>query len=106
MNSRIKTLRPLLNRCLIKRIVPEQKTKGGIILSEKAAEKDARFGEVIATGPGIHDEKGNVVPLSIKVGDHVLLPEYQGTKVVMEDEHEYLIYKDTEILGVVEEYKH
>ena len=106
MNSRIKTLRPLLNRILVRRILPEQKTKGGIILSEKATEKDARFGEVVATGPGSYDDKGNVLPLSVKVGDRVLLPEYQGTKVTMEDEHEYLLYKDTEILGVVEGYKH
>lgn len=107
MISRINSLKPLLNRCLVKKIVPQQVTKGGIILSEKTAEKDARFGEVIAVGPGDKDEKDNVIPTAVKVGEFVLLPEYQGTRVAMEDaEHEYVIYKDTEILGVVEGVKH
>jgi chaperonin GroES len=107
MISRINSLKPLLNRCLVKKIVPKAVSKGGIILSEKSAEKDARFGHVIAVGPGERDEKGNLVPVSVVPGDFVLLPEYQGTKVAMEDsENEYLIYRDTEILGVVEGFKH
>jgi chaperonin GroES len=102
MNT-IKTFRPLLNRCLVKRIIPKAKTQGGIILSEKAAEKDARFGEIVSIGPGDKTESGQVIPMNVKVGDYVLLPEYQGTKVNLEDqENEYLIYKDTEILGLVE----
>ena len=107
MISRIHNLKPLLNRCLIKKIVPKPMTKGGIILSEKTAERDARFGEVVAVGPGEIDDKGKTIAPAVKVGDFVLLPEYQGTKVNMEDvEHEYLIYKDTELLGVVEGVKH
>jgi chaperonin GroES len=107
MNSRISSFMPLLNRCLIKKIVPKSVTKGGIILSEKSAEKDARFGHVIAVGPGDRDDKGNIIPTVVKIGDYVLLPEYQGSKVAMEDsENEYLIYKDTEILGIVEGVKH
>ena len=107
MISRIQNLKPLLNRCLIKKILPKPVTKGGIILSEKSAERDARFGEVIAVGPGDKDEKGVTIAPSVKVGDFVLLPEYQGTRVSMEDaEHEFLIYKDTELLGVVEGFKH
>jgi chaperonin GroES len=107
MISRINSLKPLLNRCLIKKIVPQAVTKGGIILSEKSAEKDARFGQVISTGPGERDDKGNLIPLAIKEGDYVLLPEYQGTKVNMEDaENEYVVYRDTEILGIVEGFKH
>lgn len=107
MNSRIQNLKPLLNRCLIKKIVPKPVTQGGIILSEKSAERDARFGQVVAVGPGERDDKGGIISPSVKIGDFVLLPEYQGSRVNMEDaEHEYLIYKDTELLGVVEGFKH
>jgi chaperonin GroES len=107
MNSRIKSLKPLLNRCLIKRLLPEQKTKGGILLSEKSTEKDARFGQVVAVGPGDRDDKGSLMPVSVKVGDYVLLPEYQGSRVQLEDtESDYLLYKDTELLGIVEGVKH
>jgi chaperonin GroES len=108
MNSRIKSLSPLLNRVLIKRLLPEQKTKGGIILSDKAADKDARFGQVVATGPGALDDSGKIIPLIVKVGEIVLLPEsHYATKVSMEDtESEYLLVRDSEILGIVEGYKH
>jgi len=107
MFSRIHSFKPLLNRCLVKRIVPQSVTKGGIILSDKAAGKDGRFGEVIAVGPGDRDNQGNLIPTSIKAGDFVLLPDYNGSKVNMEDtENEYIIYRDTEILGVVEGFKH
>lgn len=100
--QRIKSFKPLLNRCLIKRIIPEVKTQGGIILSQKSVEKEARFGEIIAVGPGEQTEDGKQIQLSVKVGDYVLLPEYHGTKVPMEGEHEYFLYKDTELLGVLE----
>lgn len=100
--QKIKTLKPLLNRCLVKRIIPEVKTQGGIILSAKSVEKEARFGEIIAVGPGQLSEDGKNIQPSVKVGDFVLLPEYLGTKVPMEGEHEYMLYKDTELLGVLE----
>lgn len=107
MISRISQFKPLFNRCLVKKILPATVTKGGIILSDKSAEKEARFGLIIAVGSGDRNENGDIVPLAVKVGDHVLLPEYQGTKVNMEDtESEYMIYKDIEFLGLVEGVKH
>ncbi len=104
--NRISSLKPLLNRCLIKKIVPEAKTKSGIILTSKTTDKDARFGQVISVGPGDRTEEGKIIPVSVKVGDFVLLPEYQGARVQMQDDAEYFIYKDNEILGVVEGVKH
>ncbi len=107
MISRITTFIPLANRCLIKRIMPSAVTKGGIILSEKSTEKGARFGEVMSAGPGELDVKGNIIPNVLKTGDIVLLPEYQGTRVNMEDkDNEYMIFRDTEILGIAEGFKH
>lgn len=100
--QKIKSFKPLLNRCLVKRIIPEVKTQSGIILSQKTAEKEARFGEVIAVGPGEKTEDGKLIELSVKVGDYVLLPEYHGSVVPMEGEHEHFLYKDTELLGVLE----
>ncbi len=106
MNT-IRTLRPILNRCLVKRIVPKQVTPGGIILSEKSVEKEARFGHIIAVGPGERSEKGELLPLQVKPGDYVLLPEYQGTRVPIEDaDNEYFIFRDTDFLATVEGVKH
>ncbi|VDM56158.1 unnamed protein product [Angiostrongylus costaricensis] len=54
---------------------------------------------VLAVGPGARNEKGDVIPMSVKTGDRVLLPEYGGTKVVV-DEVEYSIFREQDLLGV------
>lgn len=88
---------PLLDRVLVERFVPQTTTKGGIVLPEKAQNK-VPTGTVIATGPGRMNEKGELVPTMVQTGDKVLLPEYGGTKVEIEDK-EYYIFRDSEILG-------
>lgn len=50
------------------------------------------------TGPGAHDNNGKIIPMSIKVGDTVLLPEFGGSKVKL-DEQEVIILKDTDIIA-------
>ena len=91
---------PILNRVLIEPVEPMAKTKGGILLSEK--EKFDKVGKVIAIGPG-EIKDGERVPVSVKVGQTVLLPEYGGTKVKLSDDKEYLIYKDEDLLGTLNE---
>ena len=91
---------PLLNRVLVEKMMPMNKTKGGILLSEKDAIKN--YGTVIAVGPGtVH--KGQVTPVTVKIGQKVLLPEYGGSAFKMADDKEYLIYKDEDLLGVLED---
>ncbi|KAL5006227.1 hypothetical protein ScPMuIL_015033 [Solemya velum] len=53
---------------------------------------------VMATGAGSRSESGSVVPIAVTVGDKVLLPEYGGTKIVIE-EKEYFLFRDSDILG-------
>ncbi|CAB4013205.1 10 kDa heat shock, mitochondrial-like, partial [Paramuricea clavata] len=76
-------------------------TKGGVILPEQGLGKILK-GTVISTGPGGRDNSGNVIPVSVKEGDQVLLPEYGGAKITLEDK-EYHIYRDAEILGIFSE---
>lgn len=66
-------------------------------MPEKAQGKVAS-GTVVSTGPGRLNEKGDQVPVSVKAGDKVLLPEYGGTKVEIENK-EYFIFRDSEIIG-------
>ena len=56
---------------------------------------------VVAVGSGARKDNGTVVPPSVKVGDKVLLPEYGGTKVVLE-EQEYFLFRDGDLLGKFE----
>jgi chaperonin GroES len=92
--------RPLHDRVVVKRIDAEEKTAGGIIIPDTAKEKP-QTGEVIAVGPGARDESGKLVPLDVKVGDHVLFGKWSGTEVKLDGE-EYLIMKESDIMGVLE----
>lgn len=67
------------------------------MLPEKALGKVLNA-TVVAVGPGAKTERGEVIPPSVKEGDQVLLPEYGGTKVEIDDK-EYFIFRDSEILG-------
>ena len=91
--------RPLHDRVVVKRIEAEEKTKGGIIIPDTAKEKPME-GEIVAVGPGARDEKGTVVPLDVKVGDRVLFGKWSGTEVKL-DGVEYLIMKESDIMGVL-----
>jgi chaperonin GroES len=91
--------RPLHDRVVVKRVESEQKTTGGIIIPDSAQEKPQQ-GEVIAVGPGGRDESGKLTPLDVKVGDRVLFGKWSGTEVKL-DGVEYLIMKESDIMGIV-----
>src|SRR6266480_5690313 len=93
--------RPLHNRVVIKRIEAEEKTTGGIIIPDTAKEKPQQ-GEVIAVGPGGRDEAGKLIPIDVKAGDRVLFGKWSGTEVKI-DGGEYLIMKESDIMGVLTE---
>jgi chaperonin GroES len=83
----------------VKRINPEAKTKGGIIIPDTAREKPQQ-GEVVAVGPGGRDEAGKLIPIDIKSGDRVLFGKWSGTEVVLDGE-ELLIMKESDVMGVL-----
>jgi chaperonin GroES len=93
--------RPLHDRVVVTRIDAEDKTAGGIIIPDTAKEKPSE-GEVIAVGPGGRDEAGKIIPIELKVGDHVLFGKWSGTEVKL-DGVEYLIMKESDIMGVIEQ---
>jgi chaperonin GroES len=93
--------RPLHDRIVIKRIEAEAKTAGGIIIPDTAKEKPEQ-GKVIAVGPGGRDESGKLTPVDVKAGDHVLFGKWSGSEVKIDGE-EYLIMKESDIMGVLAE---
>ena len=93
--------RPLHDRVVVTRIDAEAKTAGGIIIPDTAKEKPSE-GEVIAVGPGGRDESGKLIPIDLKKGDRVLFGKWSGTEVKI-DGVEYLIMKESDIMGVIEE---
>ncbi|WP_179880064.1 co-chaperone GroES [Bradyrhizobium ottawaense] len=92
--------RPLHDRVLVRRIDAEEKTAGGIIIPDTAKEKPQE-GEIIATGPGGRNEQGQLIPIDVKPGDRVLFGKWSGTEVKI-DGQDYLIMKESDLLGVVD----
>jgi chaperonin GroES len=92
--------RPLHDRVVVRRLESEEKTKGGIIIPDTAKEKPQE-GKVVAVGPGARDENGKLNPLDVKAGDRVLFGKWSGTEVKI-DGVEYLIMKESDIMGVLE----
>ncbi|MGA7449717.1 MAG: co-chaperone GroES [Rhodoplanes sp.] len=93
--------RPLHDRVVLKRIEAEEKTSGGIIIPDTAKEKPQQ-GEVVAVGPGGRDEAGKLIPIDLKAGDRVLFGKWSGTEVKI-DGVEYLIMKESDVMGVLTE---
>jgi chaperonin GroES len=93
-------LRPLGDRVILKALPQEDVTRGGVILPDSAKEKPQQ-GEVMAVGTGRLLDNGEKVPMEVKEGQKVLYGKYSGTEVKIEGE-EYLIVKESEILGILE----
>ncbi|AWU95839.1 co-chaperone GroES [Azospirillum ramasamyi] len=92
--------KPLHDRVLVRRVESDTKTKGGIIIPDTAKEKPQE-GEVIAVGAGARDEAGKLMALDVKPGDRVLFGKWSGTEVKIDGE-DFLIIKESDILGVIE----
>ena len=93
-------LRPLQDRILIRRVEPEAKTSGGILIPDTAQEKPME-GEVVAVGPGARDENGRLYPLDVKSGDRVLFGKWSGTEVKLDGEN-LMIMKESDIMGIID----
>jgi chaperonin GroES len=94
-------IRPLGDRVVLKPVEREERTKSGIVLPDTAKEKPQE-GKVIAVGPGGRDESGKLIPIDVKVGNHILFGKWSGTEVEI-DGVEYLIMKESDIMGVLVE---
>ena len=92
---------PLLDRVLVKRVEPPTKSIGGILLPESTQSK-LNEGMVIACGPGRRDKDGALLQMGVKIDDKVLLPQYGGSDVTIEDE-ELVLFRDEDILGVLKD---
>ncbi len=91
--------KPLHDRVVVKRSEEEQKTKGGIIIPDTAQEKPMQ-GEVLAVGPGARNDRGELTPMGVAVGDRVLFGKWSGTEVKL-DGDDLLIMKESDLMGVI-----
>ena len=91
--------RPLHDRVLVRRLEGDEKSPGGIIIPDKAKEKQFA-GEVLAIGPGKRLKNGEIVPVDVKVGDQILFAKWEGCEIEIEDQKLVVVVED-HILGVM-----
>ncbi|TDL75109.1 co-chaperone GroES [Palleronia sediminis] len=90
---------PLHDRVLVRRVESDEKTKGGLIIPDSAKEKPAE-GVVVACGEGSRKDSGELIPMGVKNGDHILFGKWSGTEVTVDGE-ELMIMKESDILGII-----
>lgn len=91
-------IRPLADRVVLEVVDEAERTSGGIYIPDSAREKPQQA-VVRAVGPGARID-GNLVEMTVKPGDRVLFAKYAGTTVKL-DGTEYIIVKESDILGIV-----
>lgn len=94
-------LKPLSNNLILEAVEEEKATKSGIVLPETAEKEKPTKAKVIAVGDGKLSEKGERIPMSVKVGDTVLFKKY-GPDEVEFDGKKYLIAEEGDVLAIVE----
>jgi len=94
------SIKPLGSRLVVEPIEEEEVTAGGIVLPETAKEKPQK-GTVLAIGPGDRNEKGERIPMDVKVGDKVLYAKYSGTEIKY-DGKKLLILRESDVLAIFE----
>lgn len=93
--------KPLSNRVFIEPLEEEKITKSGIVLPDTAEKEKPVRGKILATGPGKLNEKGERVPMSVKVGDTVLFKKYGPDEIEIEGK-KYLVGDEEDILAILE----
>ncbi len=93
-------IKPLHDRVLVEPLEAEEKTAGGIIIPDTAKEKPME-GKIVAVGKGSKNDEGKVTPLDVGKGDRILYGKWSGTEVKV-DGSDYLIMKESDIMGVLE----
>ncbi len=91
-------IKPLADYVVLEKVPSEKKVGSIVLTSEK---KQGNVATVVAIGPGKKDEKGNLLPISVKVGERVIYREYSGTDYE-EEGKKYLLIKNEDILAIVE----
>lgn len=87
-------LKPIYEKILVKRDKAEEKTEGGLFIPDDGTKK-TNSGTVIATGQGRLTAKGEIVPLTIKVGDLVVFNQYSGIEL----DEDYMVLREDDIYG-------
>ncbi len=93
--------KPLADRVLIEKEEVQTKTAGGIIIPETAQGDDTKIGTVVSVGPGVYTNDGVLIPMTVKVGDKVMMPFAGSAQIVKLENKEYYLFREQELLMII-----
>ena len=97
-----KLAKPLGDRVLLTELEAEaSQTAGGIIIPDSAKSEDVKRAIVEAVGDGIYTQSGVPIPMSVKVGDEVILPPYHQGVEIKVGGNKYILLRESELLMVI-----
>lgn len=92
---------PLGDKVLVRPESKEEKSKGGLILTDSVQRGTKVYGEVVAIGTGVFSQSGNRIPITVQVGDKVLYTKNEATNKVKVEDEELLLFSEHELLGFI-----
>lgn len=95
--------KPLGDRVLLTEldVKNESTTASGIIIPDSARSEDIKRARVEAVGDGLYTQSGIAIPMSVKVGDEVILPPYHQGQEIKVGGNKYLLLRESELLMVI-----
>lgn len=93
--------KPLGDRILVKPEEQEQKSKGGLILTDSVQRGQKVYGTVVAVGTGIFSQSGEKIPVTVQVGDKVMYIKTEASNKLTLDGEDYLLFNEHELIGFV-----
>lgn len=97
----MKNIKPLSDHIFIEPVEEEKTTESGIVIPDTADKERPMKGKVLAVGPGKRNEKGEVIPVSVSVGDFILFKKY-GPDEIEIDGKSYLVGREDDVLAIIE----
>ena len=101
MAEQYELAKPLADRVLIRVEKEVTKTAGGIILPETVESRETKIGTVVSVGEGIYTNDGVKIPMSVKVGDKVMMPQIGTAQIVKLENKEYYLFREQELLMII-----
>jgi chaperonin GroES len=93
-------IKPLHNHVVIKQQDETETMYGNIVVPDLGKEKPL-MGEVLASGPGLINLNGVLIPNTVEVGQTVIFPAFGGQKITVEGE-EYVVCKEQDLIAILE----
>ncbi len=94
--------KPIGDRVLLTEIETKEETVGGIIIPDSVRQEDVKRAIVESVGPGIYTQSGTLIPMSVKVGDEVILPPYHQGQEIKIGGNKYTLLRESEILMIIQ----